>query len=417
MFCLQKTTQNNMAKILLLSTIYPAPDIKIANNTNVVHYFAREWVRQRHEVLVIHNYPVYMRLFHWIGGIAEKTIASKFNTSVTSAYQNRIVEYEMDGVKVIRMPFYKPLPRFAVPQKYISKQVERIAEYCNKYDFIPDVISAHNYYPHVPIVNNLKEKYFPDTKTCIVIHKQVWKMLKYCGEDYRKELEKINIWGFRSLPLKHEFENHTGFTPTNYFMCYSGIPPIYLQNNQLCDIRKPIVRFVYVGSFIQRKYPEKILLAIKESGIKDFKLDYVGDGVNRKMIEMIVKENGWDDKVTLHGFVNRDQVPNFIAAAQCFIMISEEETFGLVYLEAMSKGCLTIASRGEGMEGIIEDAVNGFLCEAGNEHELATIINRINMMSEEELLKISSNARNTAMRLTDDNVAKIYATHLIENRK
>ena len=71
-------------KILVLSTIYPAPDLNIANNTNVVHYFAKEWVKQGHEVLVIHNYPIYLRLFHWIGGMAEKLIASKFNTSVTA---------------------------------------------------------------------------------------------------------------------------------------------------------------------------------------------------------------------------------------------------------------------------------------------------------------------------------------------
>ena len=94
-------------------------------------------------------------------------------------------------------------------------------------------------------------------------------------------------------------------------------------------------------------------------------------------------------------------------------MISEEETFGLVYLEAMSMGCITIASRNEGMEGIIEDGVNGFLCKAGDEHELSEIINRVNGMSIEELMCISNKARETAEKLTDEKVAQLYFNQLV----
>lgn len=94
-------------------------------------------------------------------------------------------------------------------------------------------------------------------------------------------------------------------------------------------------------------------------------------------------------------------------------MISEEETFGLVYLEAMSMGCITIASRNEGMEGIIVDGKNGFLCKAGDEHELASIINKINQMPQDKLNEISINAIKTAKELTDDKVAEHYINSII----
>ena len=395
-------------KILVLSSIYPAPDIKIANNTNVVHYFAREWVKQGHEVLAVHNYPVYIRVFHWIAGFASKMIASKFNTSVTAVYQSKDVEFEMDGVKVIRMPLYKPLPRFGVPERVMNTQVKKIVEWCNNHCFTPEVITSHNFYPHTEMVNILKEKYFPKATTCVVIHKQVNRMFNYMKGDYHDQLKKVDVIGYRSLPLKREFEDFTGYVPKRQFMCYSGIPSHFLGRTDLCEVGQPINRFIYVGSFIRRKYPEKLLLAIKVSGLKDFTLDYVGDGANRSMIETIIKENGWEDKVTLHGFVQREQVPSFISKAQCFIMISEEETFGLVYLEAMSMGCITIASRNEGMEGIIEDGVNGFLCKAGDEHELAEIIIKINSLPQETLNNISKNAIQTAVRLTDSMVAEDY---------
>ena len=97
---------------------------------------------------------------------------------------------------------------------------------------------------------------------------------------------------------------------------------------------------------------------------------------------------------------------------EIFAMISKNETYGLVYLEAMAAGCITIASRDEGFDGIIENGVNGFLCEAGNVEELITILNYIQHLSKNDLLRISMNAINTAKKLTDFEVAKIYLNSL-----
>lgn len=400
-------------KILVLTSIYPAPDIKIGNNTNVVHYFACEWAKIGHQVVVIHNYPVYLRLFHWVAGFAEKFIASRFNTAVTAVYQNKDVEYEMDGVKVIRMPLFKPFPRTSVPKRTLERQIKKIADYCKRCGFEPDVVTSHNFYPHLDMVNRLKEDYYPNARTCVVVHKQLLKMLNYTSGNLAEEINKVDVWGYRSLPLKREVENYTKIVPKRQFMCYSGIPAHFLGRTDYCDVTQPINRFVYVGSFIRRKFPEKVLLGIIKSNLKNFSLDYVGDGANRPIIEKIIEKNKLQKRVTLHGVVARDEVPSFISKAQCFIMISEEETFGLVYLEAMSMGCITIASRNEGMEGIIEDGVNGFLCKAGDEHELSMIIKKINSMPQDELVEMSKNAIVTAHKLTDNAVAKTYLDSIL----
>ena len=402
-----------MKKVLVLTAIYPTPDIRIGNNTNVVHYFAREWVKMGYDVCVVHNYPVYLRILHWIAGFAEKTIASRFNTAVTATYQKDDVEYDMEGVHVVRMPLFKPFPRTAVPKKHLDRQIVKIAKYCQRNGFEPDIITSHNFYPHLEMVNRLKECYFPRSKTCVVVHKQVLKMLGNTSGNLADEIKKVDVWGYRSLPLKRETEGYTGIIPVKQFMCYSGIPMHFLGRKDVCEIQQPINRFVYVGSFIRRKYPEKVLLGILQSKLVDFSLDYVGDGSNRRLIERLISKNHLQECVKLHGFVERELVPSFISKAQCFIMISEEETFGLVYLEAMSMGCITIASRNEGMEGIIEDGVNGFLCKAGDEKELASIINKINDMSQKELSLVSCNAIATAQKLTDSAVAQSYIENII----
>lgn len=94
--------------------------------------------------------------------------------------------------------------------------------------------------------------------------------------------------------------------------------------------------------------------------------------------------------------------------ADVFCMISHDEAFGLVYIEAMAAGCITIASREDGFDGIIKDGDNGFLCEAGNVEELTSIINKISNLDCSDLKRISENAIKTANEMTDSKVSASY---------
>lgn len=400
-----------MKSILLLTTIYPSPDINIANSTNVVHYFAREWVQLGYDVRVVFNYPVYIRILHWAGALCANLLASKFNTSVTVHYTSKDYVFEMDSVKVIRMPLFKPLPHGAVPKKHLHRQVNKIHKYLSDENFIPDVIVAHNFYPHIPMVNELHDRFYPKTRTAIVIHKQNLRMLNLI-EKKEEQIDKIDLWGYRSMPLKKEFEKVAGKRKT-HFMCYSGIPVSFLKEKVERNFAEPITKFVYIGSFITRKHADKVLEALHQLG-KPFYLDLVGEGANRKKLEKMVYSYDLWNNVKFYGFLPRRQIPSVLKQAECFVMISEEETFGLVYLEAMAMGCLTIASSGEGMDGIIINGVNGFLCKAGDTQELIDAIKRIDALNCKEKNRISQNARQTALRLTDAEVAKIYAESLFD---
>ena len=118
------------------------------------------------------------------------------------------------------------------------------------------------------------------------------------------------------------------------------------------------------------------------------------------------------EQVTLLGRLPRPDVVRELRKSDVFVMISEKETFGLVYLEAMACGCITVASRHEGFDGIIRDGENGFLCDAGNAGELGRVIQRIRRMRPEELQRISQAAIATAHGLTDKRVALTYAEAL-----
>ena len=113
-------------------------------------------------------------------------------------------------------------------------------------------------------------------------------------------------------------------------------------------------------------------------------------------------------RVRFLGKVSRERVSEELTKTDIFVMVSESEAFGLVYLEAMGAGCLTIASKDEGMDGVIVDGKNGFLCKAGDDEELSLVLKRIIKMNSEERKKISDNALRTAMDNTDEKAAMNY---------
>ena len=164
---------------------------------------------------------------------------------------------------------------------------------------------------------------------------------------------------------------------------------------------------------------ETYVALLEESVIRDERIRENGEKLlhNIKAELKEREEKKLDDnlrnKVFLKGRLERNEIKNYLNKSDVFVMISKHETFGLVYLEAMAAGCITIASKNEGFDGIIKDGVNGFLCEAGNTDELTSIINRINSMSKEDLEIISNNAQTTAKQMTDSQVAAAYINSVL----
>ena len=145
----------------------------------------------------------------------------------------------------------------------------------------------------------------------------------------------------------------------------------------------------------------------------DYSLTFVGEGPDREEIDRVISATSSASSVRFSGKLPRKEISPLYDGADCMVMISEHEAFGLVYLEAMARGCITIGARGEGIDGVIVDGVNGFLCPAGDADELASLIRRINGLTSSERLAISNAAIRTARRMTDSAVAEDYAELLL----
>ncbi|GCB34726.1 glycosyl transferase family 1 [Bacteroides faecalis] len=323
-----------------------------------------------------------------------------------------ISRYIMDNVPIMRIPAFKAIPHGKHSAKAIVTAIDAILTENEKVDFVPDIIVGHFPNPQLELVSKLK-KCYQNAKTCIVMHGDNASLKRIYRDKLHKYMESIDMWGFRSEAIKCDFEKLI-HPVERKFICYSGIPEDYITSSNIHSFSKPLNKFIYVGEMIKRKYPTSILYALqKVYPSTSFSLTYVGEGKEIDRIKKISKELGIDGNVKILGKIPRNDIKKCYDEAECMIMISKWEAYGLVYLEAMSRGCITIASRNEGMDGVIIDGFNGFLCEAGNCEELELIIKRINSLSSAERQIISNNAIETAKKLTDFKVAKMYIDDLL----
>lgn len=397
----------NQLKVLVLTPSYPGEGVQKAD-TPVVHYFVREWVKKGAEVRVVH-YPVN---FPTIVNMAAKPIRSFIEAKEGSEIRTWNLderEFVIDGVKVKRIPLVKYLPHTRYGKRQISAALCKTINYLEQERFVPAVISSHWVNPQFEIMHHLKLHY--GSKTCYIAHDQGSDLLTIYKHEAPEYISETNVIGYRSAPIKRLFETNFQCQSKQNFMCFSGIPSKYVESIER-NIDN-VNTFIHVATLLERKYPAVIVPAVyKAFEGEDFRISYIGTGKEEETIRAISQKLGVMDNIRLLGRVPREEVVSQMDNHSVFIMVSRDETFGLVYLEAMARGCITIASRDEGFDGIIEDGKNGFLCKAGDVEDLAKTLFKIKNMSKQEWQQISHAAIETAHSLTDEKVAEAYMENL-----
>src|SRR5207249_6511568 len=118
-------------------------------------------------------------------------------------------------------------------------------------------------------------------------------------------------------------------------------------------------------------------------------LRIVGRGDPELATELQAKANdaGKPNLLELAGFVERTQLPSFLASADVFVAPSIYEGGpGFVYLEAMACGLPVIACDGSGIDEIITPGENGMLVPPKNVKALEGVLRKL--LSDNEALEV-----------------------------
>ena len=367
-------------RILMLTSVYK--DESLGNkdtSTNIVNSFVKEWKKQGHEVLVIHNSHCYPRVIHEIPEKLKKSLAARMGFSISDYDAVKEKEYQDNGVKVFRFPIKKFIPHWASPQ--------------------------------MEIISELKTIYH--CKTAVVLHGTGYiDSPKFNAEKYLKNIDSL---GARSLSQAKQIKEILKLEKLP-FVCNSGVPDEYLKNYRLNTEKYRNIKtwkITYVGRLVSYKNIDSTIKALSEIRDVEWEFNIVGDGASRTELEELAQNLNCADKVHFWGRVSRDKVMQILEDTHIFVMISTNEIFGLVYLEAMAASCLTIASKNGGVDGIIIDANNGFLCHEADDSELRQILENITKYDCDTLKKIVEQGYKTVKEYSDYKVAEKYLNDVL----
>ncbi len=396
-------------KIFLLTPIY-ATTTTMQGATPVVHYFAREWVKMGHDVTVFQFVAKYPGPMYWVGKHFQHQLNTRLGMLVP-VEKPKDEDYEAEGVVVHKRCLKKLKPHSLYNKARLQEAFDFVSGEIEK-SGVPDWFVGHWDNPQLELLDMLKKRFHKPT--CLVFHSNDFNIDAKYGEEGRRMLMDLDVIGFRSMTGQRNFQAKYG-KQKHSFMASSGVSEAFLlAGNQVQKtVKQPIHNFVYVGSLIERKYPSLIVRALSEAYPDgDFSMTFIGDGAEKSVIEEEYHKAGSLGELHFTGRIPREEIIQYLRQADVFVMISKAEIFGLVYLEAMALGVIPIGSKNEGIDGIIVDGENGFLCEAGNKDELAEVLKRIKKLPSEELDAISKRAMETARDYSDEGVARKYINSL-----
>ena len=94
-----------------------------------------------------------------------------------------------------------------------------------------------------------------------------------------------------------------------------------------------------------------------------------GDGAERASLQNLAETEGVSDRVEFRGHCCREELAEAYALADCFVLASRSETFGVAYIEAMASGLPVIATRCGGPDDFVTEE-NGILIPVDDESTL-----------------------------------------------
>ena len=166
-------------------------------------------------------------------------------------------------------------------------------------------------------------------------------------------LERVNNWQIyksflRKFYLKYKLNSADGVLAIGneakkFYKKFNSnvhnIPYSVNLQNKIKNYKFP--RFLFVGQMIERKGINKILSSLKKYNIKNYKFTFVGNGPLTKKIKSISKQK---KNIKYYKFQNQFELNKIYSQNNILVLPSRYDGWGVVVIEAMSRGMAVISS-------------------------------------------------------------------------
>lgn len=269
---------------------------------------------------------------------------------------SRYAKTEKDGIviysKHIRSILKTKLYRFAVAQ--YRKVIDKLFKKAVKDYGIPDMIYAHFTYPSGYVSCQLAKKY--NIPLAVIEHGGIFMQPKVPG--YLKKILTKTINDSDIFACVSEAQRKC------LYKCSKSNKEIKIISNMINDCFKfyPLKQndcftFFSAGNLYKVKRMDLLVEAFIKSFKKDEKvcLKIAGEGNERAKLESLIKQNNREKQIILLGRLNREQILEEYKKCNVFALVSEHESFGIAYREAMAVGRPVISSDNGGISTFWKD--------------------------------------------------------------
>ncbi|MEJ5961305.1 glycosyltransferase family 4 protein [Pedobacter immunditicola] len=135
------------------------------------------------------------------------------------------------------------------------------------------------------------------------------------------------------------------------------------------------LKIVSLCRLLKWKNIDQVLFALEQLD-GDFIYDIYGDGPDLTRLKNILSTLRIREKVNFKGHLPYEQVPQTLVSYDLFVLPSYREMFGRVYIEAMACGLPVIGAKNCGVDGYVENGVEGFLVNHLDIDEIAAAIKK-----------------------------------------
>jgi glycosyltransferase involved in cell wall biosynthesis len=180
---------------------------------------------------------------------------------------------------------------------------------------------------------------------------------------------------------------------------------VYFREYEQRNVNKIRYNFISTGRLVKSKGMDFLIEAFSTAFRNDINVSlYIfGDGPEYKNLRNIIKMLGMNEQIKLMGLVNRSEIYETMQISDCFVLVSEHETFGVSYIEALAAGLPVIATKCGGPEDFI-NRYNGKFVEIGNKSDL---VNSMKFMYKNSKIMFDRNKikKETIEKFSSDKIA------------
>jgi hypothetical protein len=290
-----------------------------------------------------------------------------------------------------------PLLEFAVRLEYSYQLYKNLKALIDRYDI--DIVEAPNFFAEgivyslfkrVPLVTRLHSPFsevinaygwkntFDRRLSCFledvsIMHSDlITCSTKACAKNMAQHLG-INFKKIRIIPLGVKVPEPGNYKTTSNFPSNGRLNVLFIGR---LERRKGVHILMQAIPLVLKEFPQAHFTLIGRDTFLNSRYSSFDGPKENSFKGSLLNDfpQGYRDKVDFLGFVKSEELPKYLGSCDLFVAPSLYETFGFIYIEAMSYERPVVASRIGSVSEVVIDGKNGLLVTPGDPSALAEAI-------------------------------------------